>query len=506
MFDTDIVDLISEVSDVVKRYDIENESPFVISEFCHSRTKTSFIGECQMLIDWDNLRPSNGCGCAERRAAPSEVAESCECDILPPASNTGLVKYQYPTNWGGYDGGVEASIYGKWSDNFSFFCSQLDRCKKAADEKKLDESFVEFGGFLWLVKPTGAGSGFFKYKYVLESHGIKLYIHSSPRDGVIPVRVRFGFECLARTNLFDAVSCLRACLEDVGFFWDGEVLSRVDMQVLLPVDISEFLDAMKGNRVVTRCRGQFELHSSLSTWKVETVTFRSSSCELCIYDKRAHLIQSDAVYCDTFYRYVLHSSEMPESLTRVEFRFRREALKRYGINTFDQLRRCQVALPQLAGTDWFRILERDKVRGSEKEIPIAPIWKRTLDAFAHYFREVETSVDCDSGTDVDTLRTFRPVKDSVPAVRRLVLQAVGCLCSAASVSLEKVLDSSDVIRFCNSVLLDFGERLYYSTVQKQIINAVVHGFSPVGGPSFTEPCEIIEAMAPPTHVEFLEFS
>ncbi len=99
--------------------------------------------------------------------------------------------------------------------------------------------------------------------------------------------------------------------------------------------------------------------------RIETVTLRSQNAELCIYDKRAQVYQSDQLYFLTFHEYVMRDSKMPEHLTRVEFRFRREMLARYGIDTFQQLRESQEALPQVFGRDWFRILERDKVRGYE---------------------------------------------------------------------------------------------------------------------------------------------
>lgn len=380
---------------------------------------------------------------------------------------------KYNPTWGGYDGGVEASIQGEWRENaFECLQAELNRCKQRADNGDFDGSFLELGSFVWQVRPTGAGVGVVKYKWVLEGHGIKLYIHSNPKGNIAPVRVRFGFECLARTNLFVAVETLRKELSIAGFDWYSETLSRVDMQVLLDVDIYAFLDAMQGKRIVTHCRGKCDLVSDCSTMRIQTVTFRSKNMELCIYDKKAQVKDSDSIYFMTFYRWILRG-EMPENLTRVEFRFRREMLRRYGVNTFEDLRASQRAMVQVAGRDWFRILDRDKVRGSENEIANAPIWEKTLKAFDFYFGYIDEEKS--KKRSRAELKAFKPEK-SAPNVERLLKQAVGCFASVASLSLEKVLDCEQIIQFCTQKLEDFSSVLFDKVTQHQVQNDVVRDF------------------------------
>ena len=89
----------------------------------------------------------------------------------------------------------------------------------------------------------------------------------------------------------------------------------------------------------------------------------------------------------------------------MEFRFRHRMLERYGITTFKDLKNSQAALPKVFGRDWFRILERDKVRDNENEIP-------------------------------DDLRQT-PKIQRVTQVDRLVKQAAGLLSAAASCVCEK---------------------------------------------------------------------
>jgi len=478
-------------------YDIENDFPFVFppNENTLKAHSADFMDDAQGVLDFGESKARSAGltrGSDQTADAPETLLEKFLMRV-PPADNMGLARYEtpdHPRNWGGYDGGVEAGIDGEWDQNhFFWLCEALDVCRQFADDGNIERSFLEFGGFVWKVSAKGAASGFHKYKYVLESHGVKLYIHSNPKGNIVPVRVRFGFECLARTNLFEAVKTLRNALSEIGFTWGRETLSRVDMQVLLPVDIYEFADAMKGKKVVTQCRGKCEITSDCHTMRIQTITLRSENAEVCIYDKLAQVDESDDVYFMTFYRWVLNYKK-PEFLTRVEFRFRRPMLRRYGITTFEDLRLSQRSLPQVFGRDWFRILEREKVRGSENVIKNAPIWDRTLRAFEFYFGH-----ENGGGRSREELREYRPPKSS-PGVERLVKQAVGCLASALAVTKEKALDAVEAVEKAAEVLKDYGEELLGKMTVKQIQNEVVRAFTPDNRRRYDCLSEIRLAMVP----------
>lgn len=466
---------VEDIRNYAERYDLENDSPFAEDEFQFQSQFLDVVEGVQGMIKFEDSDKKSGCDCAKRNATLFGL-KNVGSDLKAPADNMGFVKYhgrEYSPTWGGYDGGVEASIEGEWDGVlFENLRTDLDRCKQAAENDNFEDSFLELGKFVWKVSDKGANAGFFKYKYVLESHGVKLYIHSNPIGPVIPVRVRFGFECLARTDLFEAVETLRKELQISGFTWRTETLSRVDMQVLLPVDIYEFMAAMKPQRVITRCRGKVDFVCDAKTMRLQTILLRSSNAELCIYDKKAQVWESDAIYFETFHRWVLRG-EMPEHLTRVEFRFRRGLLRRYGVNTFKDLRSSQAAICQLFGSEWFRILDRDKVRGSEKEIANSPIWQRTLDAFLFYFGRDFRKSD----RSKHDLKAYKPKCES-PKIDRVFKQGLGCLASVASLTLTKVLDGREVVDFLLGKLSVSADVLYNKVIRKQIVNEVRRLFVP----------------------------
>lgn len=256
-----------ELEEFAERYAAENSSPFLVPD----ELDLDFYEDPQAFALLADLASSvgrpTGEGDDSQRVANGTEPKGDRADALGPASNTGPVKYHFPTGWGGYDGGCEASFSGEWDPNFfPGLAQKLDRARRAADDGDAAGSYISFGGFVWLVRAAGASVGFYKYKYVMESHGVKLYIHSNPKTNIPPVCVRFGFECLARTDLFRAVDTLKDCLAAEGFILKEEKISRVDMQVMLLAPITDFVQAVQaGPRVCTRCRGTFHIITNLKT-------------------------------------------------------------------------------------------------------------------------------------------------------------------------------------------------------------------------------------------------
>ncbi|MDO4858690.1 MAG: hypothetical protein Q4A17_12180 [Thermoguttaceae bacterium] len=467
-----------DLRDFAIRFDNENDCPFEEpSEFLKKKPECDFVDGCQQLISFgSSVTGTLDAICARKSESDPERAEKIRqlMETAPPANNIGFAKYgtEFKPGWGGYDGGVECSVFGQWRDSaFVLLSSVLNSARQACDDGDELGSYIEFGGFVWKVWPKGANAGYFKYKWVMESHGIKVYIHSNPLGSIPPVRVRFGFECLARTDLFKAYETLKRAFISEGFQWVRETLSRVDMQVLLPCPIDDFIQAMRGPRVVTVCRGDYQLNANFNTNRIETVTVRSVNIELCIYDKKAQVDQADYVYQGTFQRFILNGETMPDELTRIEFRLKRGALRRYGIDTFEDLKSAQSALPQVVGRDWFRILERDKVRGHENEIKNAPIWDWTLRAFKFYFSG--------GGVSPDVLRNSRPCPVKLD-VKRLMKQAAGLFSSAMAVCSDRVSDLKPIVDFAKQFICDFGEEIFHKIAEKKVKNEVTRGFTPSG--------------------------
>ena len=282
---------VNDLRSYEERFSIENFSPFVVpDEMELVPLEEEDLESVRLVLSMSQTGPERDC--AEHNAAGTAGGENDGENTKGPADNIGPEKYRDPTrvrfpyHWGGYDGGAEASFDGGWDPmRFGMLKERLDVAKQASDDGKTAEQYISFGGLVWFVRPTGAAVGVFKYKYVLECRGVVLYVHSNPVKNIAPIRFRLGFECLARTDIFQAVQTLKEVLKREGFCVTNERISRVDMQVMLPIPISEFSRVMiEPGRIATRCRENADFRISLRTGRLETITLTSGNCELCFFN------------------------------------------------------------------------------------------------------------------------------------------------------------------------------------------------------------------------------
>lgn len=334
----------------------------------------------------------------------------------------------YPSSnfLGGFDGGLEVGWYGEWSkDSFTALCSRFDKCKDSADKQDYLNSYCRVGSYVVQLAPTGAVVGRLKYKYVVLYHGLRLYIHSNPSGNIQPIRVKIGAVPLMRHGLQKVYQLIIDLIFSLGFQPTEELVSRADLQVMTDkYSVQDFLDSLAGGRFVTLSRGKMSCVASLSTGKLESVTVNSRNVELCVYDKLAELVHCDSSYQETFFSvYGDNNGNLPELLTRFEFRFRSEILRNFGIRTVSELADCSASLVRWASSEWFRVLSRSKIRGMEKRIPISSLWSAVQSLFHRVFSAFGLS------------SVQRVKKSSLPANERavrLVRQAVGCLGSAVA--------------------------------------------------------------------------
>jgi hypothetical protein len=415
---------------------------------------------------------------SSRKFPDSAVAESGK--ISSPAGNTEGVNRICNFVYGGFDGGCEFGFDGKWiMTEFDSLCERLDFCRCASDFLDDERSYIKLCGILWKVSDRGASYGAIKYKYVIIHHGIKIYIHSNPVGKIQPVRVFLGFHALCKVSIFECFDSIVRFLELLGFTSKGEILSRIDCQVLIERSLSDFILALskvsENDCLITQCRGNLQRYVNLRTRRTETLLLISDSMELIIYDKRSQILKQDKETYELFRRYVLAGNELPEYLTRVEFRFRRDCLRRYGINTFNDLRVSIRSLLSIVSYDWFRILDKPKCRDNTHKQLINPLWQEVRDKFDYYFSlENEEQIE----RDRFDLKKFVPIKD-LSRVNQLVKQAGGCLASVAAFSVGRLDTVDDILDFSTHKLREILKDMVEKYRKRRVENEVVKGFSPV---------------------------
>lgn len=385
-----------------------------------------------LLVRSDDLFDTVDATGADALAAPRPGA----CDKSPIISKH-TAKYQ-----GGFDGGLEIGFKGSYvSGVFSWF-STLDAARSSEDD--LDH-YIEVAGAVLRVEHGGAKIGGLHYKFHLVWHGIDLYFHTSlDNDYICPVRVRFGAVPLMLFDVRYLYKQVKQLIGAIGFAIVDESVSRADFQIMLPgLSTYDFVSAIQTGDKVSRSRGHYAIHGDLQSMSINSFTVFSRYVELCIYDKDKDLGEKDYVYKRAFdLAYGLPAGK----LCRVELRCRGDYLRRYKIRTFDDLIKYAPALVEHLTSDWFRILETKKVRGSENEQAVSPIWGQVRAAFKDVFGRF-------GAAELER----RPRRRVVPDVKRYVQCALGWLTSAAAALSTTCanVDKSDFLSVVNDLVVRF---------------------------------------------------
>jgi len=425
-------------------------------------------------------RPSEG-------AEPSDVlpypTDTSRGDLFPPLTNRGVTKHeticsenQYFQSpqfqsietsqnkiLGGYDGGVEVGFNGHWSDlKFKTILQTLETAKNAAENEGGDERFVELGGKTFSVYAHGANCGA-HYKYVIEGSGIKIYIHANPKGPIQPVRLRYGFEALCGRDLFAVHADILEWFQEIGFYVEGEIVSRADFQVMSHRPMAEFMQLIFSNRSVQRAK---TANTRTQGGKFETFTL-GTAIQLCIYDKRKELIDT----CDEVKMSLLVNDclggEFPDDLTRIEFRMRRDALRVFNINTIQDLLERENAMVDYLTNDWFRLIKEEKQKGHTAEQDFDPIWQEVRNLFFEYFP--------------GPIENRKPVerKDSRRAIKctgeSLIKQAVGCLATAAALAKGVFETGEQALNFVREVVTEKVQTLVTRVRERVVELGIVRG-------------------------------
>jgi hypothetical protein len=369
------------------------------------------------------LRRDDGRGA---RREGSGIPTQRENPPFPPNTNRGVGKYkdQFESRTitvitpevsvtslpilGGYDGGVEVGFEGQWdSQKFTALLAILESAKQQASEQS-QPVCTTIDGVSVMVNHSGVNAGM-HYKYQLTFDGVKFFIHSNPPKGRQGVRIRYSATALIGRSLFALHNAVLGFLETLGFTVTEEKISRVDMQVMLFCKTSELVLPILNGCGVAKAK-KYKIQGEGK--RLESYTLgKANRLQICIYDKRSemdHMLKSDPVKWELMYRRCLGAESLCDErpLTRVEFRLWRDSLRAMNINTVKDLQERETFLAEWLTSNWFRILEKQKVRGHENTAAIHPRWLEVQEAFRKWFPGIgddnkpvewvkEESVSCD---------------------------------------------------------------------------------------------------------------
>jgi hypothetical protein len=370
---------------------------------------------------------------------------------------------------GGYDGGSEVGFIGEWNERkFDDLKLQLEQARMSAEYEHADESYVTVGKFQFRVNAHGAKfGGFTYYKFVLEGAGMKIYLHNNPKGEIQGVRVRYGAECATGRDLFLVHAEFLEWLSFIGFKVTQETVSRADMQTMTFDDFDEYLKLLQNNQFVQRADKHYTHGDSKRFCSSYTC---GTAIELCIYDKRQELHDNyDEVKLALIVNECL-AGEFPDTLTRIEFRLKRDALKYFGVTTMQDLMEKETAIIDFLTFDWFRLLaeEKDSKNGHERQQKLHPLWEKVREQFFKYFPgPVENRKPIERN-----LRGRREVKCTG---ENLIKQAVGCLATAAALAKGVFETAEEAIDYATEVITEKVTTFFERTRQRAVELGIVRG-------------------------------
>jgi hypothetical protein len=380
------------------------------------------------------------------RGEPAFFAQNSDQTTYPPHTNRGVTfnESQSLSLLGGYDGGIELGFSGNWEikkylelkKELENHKAQALSCNKISYGSGVHTFELNNKAFIMKAKSAEAGG---VYRYVIEGEGVRIYIHSNPKGDIQPVRVHYLAVGLIGRDFFHKHSEIREFIESLGFEITGEKLSRVDMQVMVKIPVSEFIKAHYEQRVVTPAQ-LCTIHSSGK--RAESMSV-GSELRVSIYDKRKELkkqLKSDPVKVALMLENVLGKDffETDTPLTRVEFQLHRSVLRDFGINSVQDLLEHETAIARYCSNKYFRILAEPKKQGHTSEQKTSEIWLQVQSQFLSVFSDAE-------GHRQEIKRdTKRPVRCSAD---HLTAQLLGCGATAAVLQLGHNADFITVLQY-----------------------------------------------------------
>lgn len=368
-------------------------------------------------------------GFCESSAAPS----SCGPEVVTRAPQSNLSPFTLPAPpdsmpryCGGFDGGCVISYFGIWfagdDATRSEFMDSLAYYKDKARSQEYDDDpvFVLLGGQQWQMLPRGT-NGEINYRFQLTRGGVTLLLHQNPTEDMAGVRAQIGYEAIFGRDLVDVNADILRTLAAFGFDVHRNLLGRCDMQVTLALPFDFVQSALTENRIVSRVRSwnQYSRVGEGGEMNLESLT-GGGGLQICMYDKLRECYDKQGwEKLEDLEDALGFEFGVDTSLTRVEFRFKRDSLRAFQLDSVEDFSERIVDVVEYLVDKWFRILRDKKVRGRENQQAISKEWE--------YIRYAFYATFCAGKFSREPLQRNRSKKIDH---NNLALQALGCVSSA----------------------------------------------------------------------------
>lgn len=222
--------------------------------------------------------------------------------------------------------------------------------------KRKDPLPITLGNSQFLLQPSGSGSG---YPFILRNEFFRIECGEFNTPNFF---VTFQSQGLWQESAFCLHERFLKWAASVGYTTGApERVSRVDFSFDYNLPVVDFDE----NCFVTRSKKDSRIRENR---KVQTYTLGQSDIRLRIYDKVAEIRQKS----DKVWFFLLWDQD--EDVWRIEWQVRKEVLRQFGIETFDQLKVNQGALLKYLAEE-HTTLRSTSTDSNVSRWPVHPLWQ-----------------------------------------------------------------------------------------------------------------------------------
>jgi hypothetical protein len=374
--------------------------------------------------DHEHARSGSGREAASARASMCEnESESMAEPVTRHAINPDIHEFQHLLS--GIDS-LDLGLYVEWRSDWKRRLKVMDKMKQKS-RREGDQIVSMPSGREFIFKPGGKGEN---YRFHLQFEAYHLFIGKAAQPKSSP---NVYLSITAKTLWLDGIDkALSWIAEDLKIIGGGSIkfiqVSRVDLccDFLIPGGLSyEFLKAHKITRSIN---GRiFFGHDQLQTCYIGDA---KSPTELRIYNKGLEVKQEGTKlwFLDLWKR------ETPDDIWRIEYQLRRDALKKSGINSIDDLREKQTALWSYLSKRFFSLRLPDNEKAERRTIH--PFWSEVQESFGQNIPGNEIHRICK--------------QDAITPIEWYLSHIDGCLSSLAS--FKGITNRNDAIHELHKLL------------------------------------------------------
>lgn len=256
------------------------------------------------------------------------------------------------------------SYQGDLSEESSIRLTELKKLAQSNDSNTVSLAQVALDSHVFEVKDRGRHP----FAFILSDNWYRIEIAKLDAIRTPLAHVQVMSQLLAQYGVNNAVSDLNDIVHKLGIVTASPAVSRLDLCVDFVTDypLADIVDA----DWVTKAKDmdRYTVQRTFSGWVIGV----GGNLSARIYNKTLEMTKKPRPYLEKIHREC--GWDGYSDVWRLEFQFRRQALRELGIISFNSLKESLAGLWQYASIDWLRLTLPNQSDNTQSRWPTACVW------------------------------------------------------------------------------------------------------------------------------------